>query len=65
MDWLAQSIYHRNCSVSVKSLMAQWLMQQRLRDMKCILHDLDVMGFNDSQVKRGLCSTSMNLKESK
>ena len=27
--------------------MAEWLRQWRLRDMKCIVHDLQIMGLND------------------
>ena len=40
--------------------MAKWLRQQRLRDMKCIVHDLEVRGSNTGHVKLGMHSTSVN-----
>ena len=42
-----------------RSPMAQWLRQQCLRNMKCTVHDLVVMGSNPSQVELGMCSTSV------
>ena len=39
------------------SLMAEWLEQRRLRDMKCS-HDLEVMSSNPGQVELWVHSTS-------
>ena len=33
--------------------MPEWLRQRYLRDMKCTVHDLDVMGSNPCRVKFG------------
>ena len=40
-----------------KSLMAQWL-RQHLRDIKCAVHDLEVMGLNPGHVELVVHSTS-------
>ena len=39
--------------------MAEMLRRQRLRDIKCTVHDLDVMGLNPSWVELGVHSTSV------
>ena len=38
--------------------MAEYLRQQHFRDMTCTVHDLGVMGSNNSCVELGMCSTS-------
>ena len=39
--------------------MVEGLRQRRLRDMKCTVHDPEVMGPNLGRVKLGVCSTSV------
>ena len=41
--------------------MAEWLTRRRLRDMKCTVHDLEVMGWNPGQVELGVRSTSVQV----
>ena len=39
--------------------MAEWLRRWHLRDMKCTVHDLEVMGLNPGWVELGVHSTSV------
>ena len=39
--------------------MAEWLRKRRLKDMKCTVHDLEVMHSDPSQIELGVCSTSV------
>ena len=43
--------------------MAKWLRQRHLRDIKCTVHDLEVMGSNTGRVELGLHSTSIKVVE--
>ena len=41
-----------------KFLMAEWLRRWHLRDMKCTVHELEVMSLNPNQIEGGVRSTS-------
>ena len=43
----------------MRSLMAEWLRQRRLRDIKCTTHDLEVVGSKSDQVELGMHSISV------
>ena len=42
-----------------QSLMAEWLRQRCLMDMKGTVHDLEVMGLNPGQAELGVRSSSV------
>ena len=42
-----------------ESLMDKWLERQCLRDVKCIVHDLEFMGSNPGWVELGVHNTSV------
>ena len=44
--------------------MVEWLRQQRLRDMKCTVHELKIMDSNLSQFQLGVHSTILKPKTS-
>ena len=54
-------IAYRPLPMHQKCLMAQWLKRQHLRDMKCTVHDLEIMSSNPGGVKHGVLSNSVQV----
>ena len=46
-------------SAGQRSMMAAWIRHRRLRDTKCAVHDLEVIGSNSSRVEPWVCSNSV------
>ena len=42
-----------------RSLMAEWLKRSNLRDMKCTVHDQEIIGSNPCRFELGVRSTSV------
>ena len=54
---LLGNLFQENCLLTtVGSMMAQWL-DEYLRNMKCLINDLKLMGSHPSQVMPGVHST--------
>ena len=61
VDWIPGTGFYVSITYTtndyMRPLMAKWLRGQGLRDMKCTVHDLKVMGSNPGQVELGVRSS--------